>query len=147
MAKYKCEVCGSPSLEPLCWKHRAKKTIQKSAISTKEEVAEMLNLFLTLWDEQEIEINEGERGVFCRESGRFLKREKFRLLTTCYHHVLEKKSYPQYKLLKENIVILHPDMHQLAHQDINKTPRVKALREKLMSKHLNNELNEEEQVS
>lgn len=147
MAKYNCEVCGKPSVEPRCWKHKSKKSIKKSfPISSKEEKTEMFNLFFTLWDEKEWEVEE-ERFVYCFETGRKLPREKFRLLTTCYHHVLEKGIFPQYSLLKENIVILHPDIHQLVHQNIEKTPKVKALREELYQKHLNGKLNEERKVS
>lgn len=150
MAKYKCEVCGKPSLEQYCWKHKPKKALQSQLKSqNKEERTAMFSLFFEIWDNQELfdtatdlEVPDHYRGlryVRCYETGKRLKREHFRLLTTCYHHVLEKKSYPQYKLSRENIVILHPDVHLQVHQDIDKTPKVKALREKLLQKHLNEE--------
>jgi hypothetical protein len=155
MARYKCKVCGSSSIEPLCWKHRKKKAISKGSPKSekKEEVAKMLNLFFKIWDKREnyrTSIDKEtleEKGCFCFETGKWLSSNKYKLLTTCYHHILEKEKYPEYALLEENIIILHPDVHQLVHQNIDKTPKVKALRQELYEKHLNDILNDTKDFS
>lgn len=99
---------------------------------------EMNAFFREIWDEREDE----EGYVRCFETGREMHGSRYRSLTTCYHHVLEQGNtkFPQYAFLKENIVILHPDVHIRYHNNPDSCPKVKALREKLLSLHYENKL-------
>lgn len=45
------------------------------------------------------------------------------------HHILPKKSFPEYRHTPENIVLLCLIHHSQAEDDIDKTPKVKALTE------------------
>lgn len=67
----------------------------------------------------------------CYETGVKLK---YPPLTTYFHHVLEKSDhkYKKFAYKEWNIVLLHPDVHTQVHIDIDKTPKVKALREQLL---------------
>lgn len=49
-------------------------------------------------------------------------------LTIFFHHLLEKRNYPQLRHVPENIMILCPDCHAQAEADIDKTPKVKVRR-------------------
>lgn len=102
----------------------------------KKATQEQFRVFKEVWDEREDEMGNNT----CYESGTYLEPNKYRSLSTCYHHVLEKGKYPQYRLTKSNIVILHPDVHTRLHQSIDNAPRVKKLREKLLSLHYENKL-------
>lgn len=46
-------------------------------------------------------------------------------LTTFFHHLLAKSIYPQFRHVKENIMILHPDDHNQVMTNIDKVPEVK----------------------
>lgn len=96
--------------------------------------------FREIWDEREDE----EGFCFCFETGRRLDPKYYRSNTACYDHVLEqgKTKFPQYAFLKKNIVILHPDIHTLRHSNIDKTPKVKEYRAKMLSLHYENKLEE-----
>lgn len=48
--------------------------------------------------------------------------------TMYFHHLLEKRNYPQYRHIPENIAIVCPDCHQQTEADIDKTPRIKQRR-------------------
>jgi hypothetical protein len=52
--------------------------------------------------------------------------------TYYFHHVLEKESYPQYRHCTWNIVLVSWTTHDQVHGDIDKTPKIKALREELL---------------
>lgn len=98
--------------------------------------------FRQIWDEREDE----DGIIYCFETGYPMERGLFRGNTCCYHHVLEKEDskFPQYKMVKKNIVIILPDRHTQVHTDIDKTPRVKAYREELLNLHYENKLKDEE---
>lgn len=102
---------------------------------TQEEVHQ---LFKKIWDEQE----DDEGNCYCFETGRTLYWRSYRNTSNCYHHVLEqgKTKFPQYKKIKKNIIIIHPDIHLMVHQDIDKTPNIKEYRKYLLSLHYKNEL-------
>jgi hypothetical protein len=101
-----------------------------------EETKKMFTLFKEIWDEQESP--DGE--CVCYETGQHLPGYLFRGNSACYHHVLEKGTYPEYKLVKKNIVIIHPDIHQSVHQSIEKTPKIKKYKEYLLTLHKKGEL-------
>jgi hypothetical protein len=86
----------------------------------------MHDLFLEIWEER--------KPVRCFETG-VLMGEWFKNNTCCFHHCLEKELFPQYKYEKENIVIILPEVHEQAHNDIDKCPKIKALRKKLKEKY------------
>jgi hypothetical protein len=106
--------------------------------SKKDETLEMFNLFLEIWDERQDE----EGNCYCFESGKKLNRSYFRELSTCYHHVLakSKSSYPEYKLLKKNIVILHPEIHNQVENSLDRCPKIKKLKEELLELHMEGKL-------
>lgn len=84
----------------------------------------MWEFFKEIWDETPYNRRK------CYETGVRLKGPP---LSTYFHHVLEKEDnkYPEYAYCKWNIVLLHPDVHAQVHLNIDKTPKVKALREAL----------------
>lgn len=49
-------------------------------------------------------------------------------LTLFFHHLLEKRNYPQFRHTPENIMILSPDCHQQAEADMDKIPKVRQRR-------------------
>lgn len=70
----------------------------------------------------------------CYESGSYLGEE---LNICCFHHVLPKKKYPQYRHEDCNIVLLLPSIHNQVEMNINRCPKVKALTEELKEKYKN----------
>lgn len=84
----------------------------------------MWEFFLKIWK---------ERPHYCIETGKWLGKEP---KTTMFHHLLHKKPYPEYELERWNIAVLHPDIHTLAHQNLDATPNVKRLTEEAWKKHL-----------
>lgn len=73
-----------------------------------------------------------DRPHTCIESGRGLGKEP---LTTYFHHLLKKETFPQYRWEKWNIVILSPEMHGNAESDLDKVPKVKELYLEALEKH------------
>lgn len=65
----------------------------------------------------------------CGECDRKLGREP---LTLFFHHLLEKRNYPEFRYTPENIAILCADCHTQAETDIDKTPKTKARREQVL---------------
>lgn len=104
---------------------------RKQKLKKNSEVTKQLHsLFREIWDECE-----DEYGIcYCFETGKELSSSN-RMLTTTYHHVLPKNLYKELTLVKENIVILHPDVHELAEKDLDNTPKVKKLQEILIEKY------------
>ena len=100
------------------------------------EREKMYNFFLELWDEQE----DVEGNCYCFETGKKMPRSVFRHLSTCYHHILPKKKYENYKYLKKNIKIILPDIHTQVEGNIEKTPRIEKYTKKLLSLHKKGEL-------
>lgn len=92
--------------------------------------------FRELWDEREDESGY----MYCFETGKPMHASKYRSNTSCYDHVLEKSKYKQYKYLKKNIVIILPEIHYQKTRDIDRTPRIKRYRDKLIALHEDNRL-------
>lgn len=95
---------------------------------------EMDSFFREIWDEREDEVGY----CYCYETGQPMHGSKFRSNRCCYDHILEKSVYPQYKFLKKNIVILHPEVHAAKGSGV--TPKLNKLREKMLSLHNENKL-------
>ena len=56
---------------------------------------------------------DGHGFVKCFECGRNMHMSTYIGNTVCYSHLLEKAKYPQYAGDPENVVIVHPDCHNL----------------------------------
>lgn len=51
--------------------------------------------------------------VKCFECGKKMHEDTYKHLTTCYSHILSKKTFPKFKGEGWNIEIVHPDCHNL----------------------------------
>lgn len=110
---------------------------QKERNQGKAESASLLHaLFREVWDEREDE----EGACYCFESNQRLDGFRYRGNTCVYDHVLEKSKFPQYRMLKKNIIIVHPDIHQKKGRNIDNVPKIKKYREHLLSLHYENKL-------
>jgi len=89
----------------------------------KQYTEKQFELFLEIW---------GEREHYCFETGKYLGEE---CLSIFFHHCLFKSKYPQYALNKENIVLLHGDIHSQVHVDDSKTPKVREYTKKLREQY------------
>lgn len=118
---------GTKTLRRSSFKRKSKPKEQIE--QEKEDKEAMWQMFLEIWN---------ERPHYCEETGIQIYGEP---LTTMFHHVLEKEEnkYPQFKLCKWNIMILLPEIHDQAHKNIDKTPKVKFKREYLLDKYVNNQ--------
>jgi len=140
--KKNCEKCEFPKIwsKNLCkncfTKLNPPKKIQyKSAKQKIKDVGkarrtkELHQWFLELWDKRK---QKDELGYFvkCYETGKKLYESYYKFNTCCYHHLIEKSTHPEYEFDEENLVIIHPDIHTLTHNDIDKTPKLKEFREK-----------------
>lgn len=139
-----------------CNRHSEKTTMEKKPMKMSSETRTRINnklkekgalfgqqvkLFLEIWDERA----DKNGNNYCFETGKLLRKEYYRESTTCYHHCLFKEKYPEYRFLKENIVILHPDVHAQVHVNVDKTPKVKQYTLELRNKLLSSDSNSEEQ--
>lgn len=112
------------------------KNVEKKVQTTKR-----FALFLELFDERaEIEYRTGDKYVRCFETGTKLYEKHFKENSCIYHHLLLKSKFPQYDLCKENIVIITPYTHDLAHSDISRVPKVREETARVFQLHLNDEL-------
>lgn len=53
-------------------------------------------------------------------------------LTTMFHHVLPKSTYPQFRHTPENIMILHPNCHTSVEVSLDNRPEVKKRKQELI---------------
>lgn len=111
---------------------------RKSDKLKKEEVVKMQKWFREIWDDRE----DQEGFCYCFETGARMDPRLYRDNSACYDHVLEKNNgaYPQYKFVKKNIIIILPEVHYQKGSNIDKCPRIKEYKEKLLSLHYNDEL-------
>ena len=54
-----------------------------------------------------------ENFVKCFECRKRMSEKTWKELSTCYSHILSKKTYPAYKGVANNVQIVHPDCHYL----------------------------------
>ena len=52
-----------------------------------------------------------------------------------FHHLLFKSQFPQYRLEKWNLALVCSDCHNLTHNNIDKTPKIKELTEIVKEKY------------
>lgn len=114
-----------------------KKLSEKQRVKNQEKAAQTrrrFEMFFEIWEERKE--YSPKFGYFCRcfETGDILREYYCKENSCVYHHLLEKNPYPEYDLMKENIVLLHPDIHSQVHTDIDKTPRVKKATQELLNK-------------
>lgn len=110
----------------------SKKKMEKLQKEKEEGTSNEMSLFFqSIWDERKPE----ER--VCYETGKKLIGIP---LNIYFHHVLPKHLYPQYKFSKWNIVLVSWATHDQTEWDIDKTPRIKELKEQLLEKHKNDQL-------
>lgn len=101
---------GNKPLKRVAFKKKRKS--QEDIASDRKELEEMRNVFLSIWDERR-----GNDGVVRSEiSGTSLGAEP---LTTLFHHIYPKSKYPEYKLHKDNIILLTFEEHQKAENDVH----------------------------
>jgi hypothetical protein len=67
----------------------------------------------------------------CYETGEYLGNEA---RTYMFHHVLEKEKHDQYRHEEWNIVLVSWNTHAQVHSNIDKTPKIKALKAQLLLK-------------
>lgn len=131
----------------LCKSHAPKKPLKKSFkpinkitekqkeknVIKKEKTKVLHQFFLDLWDERA----DKNGCIRCFETDIYMSPTIYRENSCCYHHILEKSNpnYKQYALEKWNIVIILPDVHNQVHANIEFTPKIKKLTEKLKSKY------------
>lgn len=94
------------------------------------DIKRLHKLYRDIWDSREDECG----NCVCYETGRELPFS-FRQNTCCYHHVLPKNRYPEYAYEPWNIVILHPEIHELLEKNLERAPKVKELTQKLEEKY------------
>ena len=118
------------------WRLNPPKKIQyKSAkqkikdVDKAKRTQELHQWFLQIWNKRR-ERDELDYFVRCFETGQKLYEKYFKYNTCCYHHLIEKSTHPEYEFEEENLVIIHPDIHTLTHNDIDKTPKLKELKKK-----------------
>lgn len=103
-------------------KKKFSRTTKKSSDSNQNHEKDS-EFYMEIWD---------ERPHVCYETGVILQAP----YKTMFHHCLLKSKYPQFRYTKENILLLHPDVHSMVHSNIDKCPRVKEytkmLKEKLL---------------
>lgn len=51
--------------------------------------------------------------VRCFECGKKMHEDTWKMLSSCYSHILSKKKYPEMKGDENNVEICHPDCHHL----------------------------------
>lgn len=108
----------------------------KEQTDKQKETEKLHDWFREIWDERE-----DESGYcYCFETGRPMHGSQYRSNSCVYDHVLEKGKYKQYKYVKKNIVIILPEVHFQKSKDVDKTPRIKKYRNKLLKLHQDNTL-------
>lgn len=56
---------------------------------------------------------DSEGFVRCFECNKRMHEDTWKMLSTCYSHILSKKIYPEYKGEHWNVKIVHPDCHHI----------------------------------
>ncbi len=97
------------------------------ALEKKDLVQTDMVFYLQLWD---------HRPHICYETGEIIHKPH----NYNFHHVLEKKPYPQYRHREWNIVFVTWMVHDKVHRGIDFAPKIKKLTQFLLKMHENGEL-------
>ena len=103
-----------------------KKVSNKSKIAKDNKkllIEEDKEFYLSIWEYSDLEYQQH----CCYECGKGLSEP----LTLYFHHILEKRNYPEFRHIKINIAILCWNCHNQAEINIDKTPKTKLLTEKI----------------
>jgi hypothetical protein len=97
---------------------------------------EMTDFFEYLWEQRK---EQDSYGFFvrCYETGLKLREKTYKFDKRCYHHVLFKSKFKSEAFNPENVVIIHPDIHEQTHLNDEKTPKIKELKKKLFERLIN----------
>jgi hypothetical protein len=116
------------SVAPVEDKYAMKRTPIKRKPKTREQIQEqkdetekMWTLFREIWN---------ERPHKSEVSGEFLGYEP---RTIYFHHILPKSKYPEYKYIKENVILLTWEEHSRVENDIYRYEEVNKRRENLIN--------------
>ena len=135
------ENCNNPIFGKGCCKFHYPKTsikkisskgIEKKKIKT-ETTKKLHQFFLELWDKRA----DKNGNVRCFETDILMSHTIYKNNSCCYHHILEKSNpkYKEYSFEEWNIVIILPDIHNQVHSNIEKTPKIMELTNKLKKKY------------
>jgi 5-methylcytosine-specific restriction endonuclease McrA len=97
-------------------------------MSQKQRFNGMHQWFFYLFDERK----DKEGFVKCFECGKRMHEDSFKHTLTCYSHILDKSLYPEFAGNEENVVIVHPDCHNLYTMRPKKALKQYSLRLKLL---------------
>lgn len=78
--------------------------------------------------------------IRCFECDKYMHENTWKQITTCYSHILSRKTFPQYKGCEWNIEIVCPSCHSLYSNRPSNAKNQYALYLELLKKHENNEL-------
>lgn len=107
-----------------------KKKYKPKTEKEKTETQQMFQLFLSIWDDRCNEFGQCEDFETGKWIPLFLRNN-----SCCYHHVLYKSDYPQYKLTKKNIIIVSPSTHSQCHEDVTILPKIVEYKKYLLYLH------------
>jgi hypothetical protein len=96
---------------------------------------ELLNedklFYLRVWNERSWLNSYGERTKKCENCSKLLEQEP-NLMN--FHHILEKRNYPQFRHVEENIAILCPGCHNSYESNPDNIPWLFKMKETLLKK-------------
>ena len=137
----KCEIedCEYPVFgKKRCKKHYPKSNINKvterglaKKAEKKERTEKLIQFYLDLWDERA----DKNGNVNCFESDTLLSHTVFKNNICCYSHQISKKTRPDLATNKENLLIVHPDIHSQWEADPKSCPKMYRYTEKLKEKY------------
>ena len=78
--------------------------------------------------------------VKCYECEKWMHEDNYKMLSSCYSHILNKTNYKQYAGKPWNLKITHPECHQLFELFPQKAIKQHSLYLELLEKHKNGEL-------
>ncbi len=132
----KCIVCGRNSESEYCFQHKARaklsgnRGLKKPTLTKKSKVSVGKSqpntdhiTFKEIWK---------ERPHKSEISGTYLGKEA---LSLYFHHILPKSKYPQFRNLKENIILLTANEHANVESDIYRYEKINEIREYLVNKY------------
>ncbi len=88
------------------------------------------------WFKYLFEYRMDEKGfVECFECGKKMSKQTYQNNMSCYSHILEKSKYPELAGNEDNVVIVHPDCHNLYTMRPTKATNQYNLKQQLKEKY------------